>query len=744
MGRKNNSQVLGYRYLFGIHMGICRGPVDELVEIKVGDKTAWRGSVRGVAEPGTVGPFVPTPVDVPIDAYELFGGEDGEGGVQGTLTVMMGGPNQTAPANLGAVLKTPMPGFRRRLTVFFDGIVSMINPYPKPWQFRVRRALGGWDGDPWYPERAIISLTREVSAGETQGSSETQRISQVSSQRVLETSPGVYQAGVVAGGVFESFDSVYLRLDDASTITFIAGTHYTASGNTITFTSDGVAFAGGAASLLANELLLEYTFVITTFNPTGGLGDVLIQAMNGVHIIYEAYTNREWGRGLPREALDEASWREAADTLFLERFGLCIRWTRTSEIKEFIQVILDHIGAVVYPDRTTAKIKIKLIRDDYVRANLPLFDIESGLLEVSEAAVSAQPQMINEVRVSYRDPVTNEDRTVRANNLAAVQAAGGVTNTMTKQYKGLPTAELASRVAKRELRAMSPSIRKFNLVFDRRGFDLVPGGVVRVQDLSRNLPDSVLRIGQVDYGSMADGRIKVVAMQDVFGLPARGFTTIGPPQWTPPNNRPCVGTTEVFEMPYRSVYRAFSQADFSFITDTSAFAGVIVAEGNPLNLSFDLAVRDGAVQPEDQPVGGGQVCGAEFYPTLPVSRDRELTWNVLTSAARNQAMTWDILSAPPTTAVSRDRVLEWNIESPPASFFYRYRFFAEVSGYSYTSKIAAIDALILFYTTNFGGTWTWTTDPSSASSATVNDGLTFTGQLFFDGAYEGLFFIEIL
>lgn len=33
--------VSGYRYFFSIHMGICRGPVDELVEIRVGDRRAW-------------------------------------------------------------------------------------------------------------------------------------------------------------------------------------------------------------------------------------------------------------------------------------------------------------------------------------------------------------------------------------------------------------------------------------------------------------------------------------------------------------------------------------------------------------------------------------------------------------------------------------------------------------------------------------------------------------------------------
>ena len=132
-------------------------------------------------------------------------------------------------------------------------------------------------------------------------------------------------------------------------------------------------------------------------------------------------------------------------------------------------------------------------------------------------------------------------------------------------------------------------------------------------------------------------------------------------------------------------------------------------------------------------------------------RDTLLSWQayvipftLVQSVSRDRALTWNILNAPPTTAVFRDRVLEWNIQSPPASFFYRYSFLGQVSNYDYTSKIDAINAMTAFFAANFGGTWTWTTDPSSPSSATVNDSLTFIGQAFVDGAYEGIFFIEVL
>jgi len=38
---KKGGGVVGYRYFFGIHMGLCRGPVDEIVEVTVGDRRVF-------------------------------------------------------------------------------------------------------------------------------------------------------------------------------------------------------------------------------------------------------------------------------------------------------------------------------------------------------------------------------------------------------------------------------------------------------------------------------------------------------------------------------------------------------------------------------------------------------------------------------------------------------------------------------------------------------------------------------
>ena len=100
---------------------------------------------------------------------------------------------------------------------------------------------------------------------------------------------------------------------------------------------------------------------------------------------------------------------------------------------------------------------------------------------------------------------------------------------------------------------------------------------------------------------------------------------------------------------------------------------------------------------------------------------------------------------PPPVSVIRDQFLSWDIESPPPPLFiYRYNilFLSYASSNDFPTKTAAIDAMNSYLASILGGTWTWVADPSSASSATVNDGVTFTGQSFFDGAYEGVFLIE--
>lgn len=141
----SKKQTVGYRYRMGLHMGICL-ECDALLEIRSGDRIVWLGEAL---ENTTLGLNVP----------KLFGGDEREGGIQGTLDVMHGRPDQMPNGYLTAMQGGFQPGYRGWLGLVYRGLITSNNPYIKNWEVRVRSILRGWNNDtPWYPERAAVPL----------------------------------------------------------------------------------------------------------------------------------------------------------------------------------------------------------------------------------------------------------------------------------------------------------------------------------------------------------------------------------------------------------------------------------------------------------------------------------------------------------------------------------------------------------------------------------------------------------
>jgi Putative phage tail protein len=150
MGGRSRSQTVGFRYRMAVLFGICYGPVDRVVRLIVGEREAWRGAVtsNGTAQ---------------VYASDLFGGDEKEGGIVGSATVMMGGAAQTLPAAVSDLLPAPAPAMRGILSVLFNGQISANNPYVKPFAWQVTRILAGWSGgSAWNPTRAAIPISSEA------------------------------------------------------------------------------------------------------------------------------------------------------------------------------------------------------------------------------------------------------------------------------------------------------------------------------------------------------------------------------------------------------------------------------------------------------------------------------------------------------------------------------------------------------------------------------------------------------
>jgi hypothetical protein len=186
-GGKSGGQTIGYRYYMSLHMGLCCTGIDEIVQINVGDVRAWpvpdgdSEEIEGmklVAEgpdgigvalfedghledrpSGDINTFT-TGDDFDIEAPELFGGDKKEGGIEGKVTVLRGQPTQVVPGFIKSLMGGLVPDFRGVATLFYDGLLCSMNPYPKKWSFRLRRVTSEWDGGLWQPDLAVIWMNQ--------------------------------------------------------------------------------------------------------------------------------------------------------------------------------------------------------------------------------------------------------------------------------------------------------------------------------------------------------------------------------------------------------------------------------------------------------------------------------------------------------------------------------------------------------------------------------------------------------
>ena len=469
-------QTIGYRYFMTFHMGICRGEVDSILEIKAGERTAWKGLLKDS-------------VEFPINQPELFGGDKSEGGIDGVAELMLGRKDQTVSDKIKGWLGGIVPNFRGCTTLIYDGLVCSMSAYPKAWKVKAHRSLKGWQNDDvWYPEKCRIPIEITLSSGEPD---------------------------------------------------YIVG-------------------------------------------------------MNPAHILYQVCTDSIWGRGIPRELMDDEAWRYAADVLFKEDFALCLAWRRSDNLDTFAQTVIDHIGATIYVDKRTGKMRLKLIRDDYDATTLPLFDKDSGLLAITNMTVSSGADVVNEVIVTYHDPVTNQDASVREQNIASIQSSNA-NNSVTTSYLGCPVPSLAKRLAKRDLRYSTTPLKIFSLVADRRAWHIQPGDVIKIKDDTRDQGEIVVRVGQVKDGTLTDGKIEIDAIEDVFIMPVSGTTIEQPSQYVPPDKTPKPTKSFAYEVPYANLNRLFEKPDFAMIGFNSGYYGMAAERNVAMSTGYTLL---------QQPVGG--------------------------------------------------------------------------------------------------------------------------------------------
>ncbi len=250
---------------------------------------------------------------------------------------------------------------------------------------------------------------------------------------------------------------------------------------------------------------------------------------NPSHIIYEAMVNTDWGKAESPDLINIASFESAAEVLFNERMGISIGWFQQASIEDFIGEILDHIQAFLFQDPATGLWELKLLRDDYDLVDA--FELDGTNCTATNRKRRLWGQTINEVVVSYTDPITEKPATVSAHNLANIQIQGGI-NSETRDYHGFRNPNLAQLVAERDVAEAGYPLFSCELEVDRELWAARPGDIAVFSWPEDGIDQIVLRVMSVDYGSTKDRTIKINASEDIFSVDKATYSAPQTTNWT--------------------------------------------------------------------------------------------------------------------------------------------------------------------------------------------------------------------
>lgn len=618
--------TVGYRYYIGLHFGLCHGPVDAVQKVVVGEREAWVGEQTASGS-------------VAINAPKLFGGDKREGGVVGQLDVLMGESTQVENSYLQSKLGAAIPAFRGILSaVWRGGQVTANNPYLKPWAFRVKRILQGWDGgSAWYPEKAEVNGV----TGEIIGTWQYETIPYHSNPGYEQlTPPGNWQGSTTLPLGFDSsiwpwptpggwstpslsicwvkqtitgnFTRLHISMRcDNGCLLFANGTFVGASNrnNVDIAGNDGNSYDFVISHSGVTEILVKAYSESLAGAQGGNFLDVVITPLSGdmnpAHMIYQCLTDTQWGMGYPTTAIDSASFTAAANALFAENFGLSMLWNQQETIDQFISIILDHIGGILYVRPDTSTFALRLIRSDYDRNTLPLYG-PTTLVAAESYQRQAWGETVNEITVVYTDGATGKDMPATVQDLANISVQGGVV-AQTRNYPGIRNASLAQRVALRDLQAGSTPLASIKLTATRAAWQVFPGDVFRLSWPEYQVDDVVYRALNVNRGTLTDGQIIIDAVEDVFGLPDNTYLVEQPGGWVDPSQPPSAAPyRKLLEAPYWDLARNLTAADLDYVDPLSGYIQTLAVRpsGDAINYEIYTKVSSAAYEA----AGNGDFC----------------------------------------------------------------------------------------------------------------------------------------
>lgn len=255
---------------------------------------------------------------------------------------------------------------------------------------------------------------------------------------------------------------------------------------------------------------------------------------NPANVLYEIFTDTEWGMGQLPADIDTATFVAAGNTLFTEGNGFSFLLDREMEAIELIELIEQQVSGKVFFNQVLSQWQLKLARDVY---DIDLIDVidESNALEIKDFTRGSWEDTTNIVRVKFTNRANEyKDTFALAQDSANIQLQDGVAISTTVNMPGVKDNTLATQIAWRTLRTLSYPLAKATFVMDRSFYDTNPVDVFAFTSAKFGLTKLPMRVIKVDLGSLEDNRVIIDCIQDVFFFQVGSFGDSGGTGWTDP------------------------------------------------------------------------------------------------------------------------------------------------------------------------------------------------------------------
>jgi len=281
-------------------------------------------------------------------------------------------------------------------------------------------------------------------------------------------------------------------------------------------------------------------------------GDEIVdEGANPMNVIYEALTDDEWGLKQAAVTVNVVSLRASAAIMKVEGQGFAFIWDRTLDVKEIISTIEEQVDGILIQDPATGVYDFKLIRFDYIPANLEVLD-NTNTREITRFARPSWDETQNYLTAEFVDRRKNYNTSFAlAQDMANVDIVGA-SNKSTIRFPGVKSAALANSLAWREIRQLSFPAATGASVVDRSQHDIVPGDVRALTWPRLGISALPIRITKVDRGDLLNNRIQIDWTQDIFAFNPGSFSDPIDTGWIPPNVDPQAALYErLWEIPFQ-------------------------------------------------------------------------------------------------------------------------------------------------------------------------------------------------